>query len=201
MTDRSCPPQPSRPAWAAAVVALLPVLSAPLLGVGLAWGQNQLTPEPGSAAPAGPLVSPLPPPAVPLAQPLRPDPTALPSRPTARFDASLDSLVRDGVVSPAERARIRSGSGMTPFQVPAHQQACRSGALSRQECSSGLVVRWRGRFNQGSGADGGVDGAPPPTPPTPAEPNANPDDALFPAPNTVVVLLPQVTMVRVVYSR
>ena len=164
MTDRSPSPQPARPRWASALVALLPLLSAPLLGVGLAWGQDQLTPEPGSAAPAappaGPLVPPLPPPPVPLAQPLRPDPAALPSRPPARFDASLDALVRDGVVSPAERARIRSGSGMTPFHVPAHQQACRSGALSQQECSSGLVVRWRGRFNpgSGSGADGGVDG-------------------------------------------
>ena len=160
MTDRSRSPQPARPRGASALVALLPLLSAPLLGVGLAWGQDQLTPEPGSAAPAGPLVPPLPPPPVPLAQPLRPDPAALPSRPPARFDASLDALVRDGVVSPAERARIRSGSGMTPFHVPAHQQACRSGALSQQECSSGLVVRWRGRFNpgSGSGADGGVDG-------------------------------------------
>ena len=87
----------------------------------------------------------------PRAAPLRPDPAVLPSRPPTRFDASLDSLVRDGVVSPAERARIRSGSGMTPFNVPAHQQACRSGALSQQECSSGVVVRWRGRLNGGSG--------------------------------------------------
>ncbi|NQW39702.1 MAG: M23 family peptidase, partial [Cyanobacteria bacterium] len=49
----------------------------------------------------------------PRAAPLRPDPAVLPNRPPTRFDASLDSLVRDGVVSPAERARIRSGSGMT----------------------------------------------------------------------------------------
>jgi murein DD-endopeptidase MepM/ murein hydrolase activator NlpD len=161
MTHRSRSPQPARPPWAATAAALLPLLSAPLLGAGLAWGQDQLTPEPGGAAPAaaplsGPLVSP--PPLVPLAQPLRPDPATLPSRPPARFDASLDALVRDGVVSPAERARIRSGSGMTPFPVPAHQQACRSGALSQQECSSGLVVRWRGRFNQGSGSGSGADG-------------------------------------------
>ena len=89
-----------------------------------------------------------------LAQPNRPDPRALASRPPARFDASLDELVRDGLVSPEERARIRSGSGTTPFNVPAHEQACNSGALNQQECSSGLVVRWRGRTNQGSGADG-----------------------------------------------
>ena len=101
---------------------MLPLVAAPLLGVG-------------------------------LAQPLLPDPAALPSRPPARFDASLDELVRDGVVSPVERARIRSGSGTTPFNVPAHQQACSSGALSQQECSSGVVVRWRGRTN--NGVDGG----------------------------------------------
>jgi murein DD-endopeptidase MepM/ murein hydrolase activator NlpD len=97
------------------------------------------------------------PPPVPLAQPLRPDPAALQSRPPARFDASLDELVRDGVVSPVERARIRSGSGTAPFNVPAHQQACSSGALSQQECSSGLVVRWRGRTNNEVNA--GVAGA------------------------------------------
>ena len=79
-----------------------------------------------------------------LAEQLRPDPAA---RPPTRFEASLDSLVRDGVVSPAERARIR---GMDP-NVSAHQQACRSGALSPQECSSGVVVRWRGLQNTVSG--------------------------------------------------
>jgi hypothetical protein len=137
---------------------MLPLLAAPLLGVGLAWGQDQLSPEPASPAPtATPPAAPLPvPPPVPLAPPLRPDPAALQSRPRARFDASLDALVREGVVSPAERARIRSGSGMTPFNVPAHQQACRNGALSQQECSSGLVVRWRGRFNNDAGLGAGV---------------------------------------------
>lgn len=75
-----------------------------------------------------------------------PVPLAQPSRPPTRWDASLDSLVRDGVVSPADRARIRSGSGMTPFNVPAHQQACHDGRLSPQECSSGVMVRWRGRL-------------------------------------------------------
>ena len=78
------------------------------------------------------------------AQPLGPDPAPLSSRPTSRFDASINELVRDGVLSPVERARISSGSGMTPFNVPAHQQACHDGRLSPQECSSGVVVRWRG---------------------------------------------------------
>ena len=130
MRDRQPPGQaPLHPAAPSprrrgrALLAMLPLISAPLLGVG-------------------------------LAQPLLPDPAALPSRPPARFDASLDELVRDGVVSPVERARIRSGSGTTPFNVPAHQQACSSGALSQQECSSGVVVRWRGRTNNGVSGGG-----------------------------------------------
>ena len=163
MTDRHSQPKPSLHLRLKALLAVVPVLTAPLIGVGIAWGQNQLSPVGGradpaaAAAPSGSLDLPLPPPPLPGGQPLRPDPAALPSRPPARFDASLDALVLDGVVSPAERARIRSGSGMTPFNVPAHQQACSSGALSQQECSSGLVVRWRGRFNNGSGADGGAE--------------------------------------------
>jgi murein DD-endopeptidase MepM/ murein hydrolase activator NlpD len=163
--------------YARALMALLPAVTAPLLGVGLAWGQDQLAPVPVSpevappaAAPAAvPPAPPAPPRAlaqpVPMAQPLRLDPAALPNRSPARFDASLDALVRDGVVSPAERARIRSSGGMAPFNVPAHQQACSSGALSQQECSSGLVVRWRGRFNNAAGAVAdpsrlGLDGQP-----------------------------------------
>ncbi|QVL52213.1 MAG: peptidoglycan DD-metalloendopeptidase family protein [Cyanobium sp. M30B3] len=71
------------------------------------------------------------------AQPIAPQPL--------RFDQSLDELVRQGVVSPAERQRIRTGATATPQQSPAHQRACSSGALSEQECSSGVVVRWRGR--------------------------------------------------------
>jgi murein DD-endopeptidase MepM/ murein hydrolase activator NlpD len=76
------------------------------------------------------------------ASPASPDPL--------RFDQSLDDLVRQGVVSPAERQRIRTGATATPQRSLAHQQACRSGALSEQECSSGVVVRWRGNSdNQG----------------------------------------------------
>jgi hypothetical protein len=108
------------------------------------------TSAPGASSQLTISMPPAPPP-VPLAQPLRPDPAALPSRTRARFDASLDELVRDGVVSPVERARIRSGSGTTPFNVPAHQQPCDVGALSQQECNSGLVVRWRGLPNTVSG--------------------------------------------------
>jgi hypothetical protein len=79
--------------------------------------------------------------------PLRPDP---PTRPRNRFDASIEELVRDGVIDPVAAARIRSGSGMN-LSVSANQQACNSGALHQQECSSGLVVRWRGRTNSING--------------------------------------------------
>jgi len=122
----------------------------------LAWGQavavalGLAAPLLGSAAPP---------------EPLRPDPAQLSSEPPARFDASLDALVRDGVVTPSERSRIRSGGGTTSFNVPAHQQACRSGALSDQECRTGLVVRWGRRGSRSpSSADGierlGSDGRP-----------------------------------------
>ena len=76
-------------------------------------------------------------------QPLDPDPAPLSSSPSNRFDASLDELVRNGVVAPGKRARIRSGSGMDP-SVSAHQRACDSGVLSYRECSSDLAVRLRG---------------------------------------------------------
>jgi hypothetical protein len=74
---------------------------------------------------------------------LRPAPAASKPQPL-RFDHSLDELVRQGVVSQAERQRIRSGKRATPKQTPAHQQACLSGGLSEQECNTGVVVHWSG---------------------------------------------------------
>ncbi|MEB3235328.1 MAG: M23 family metallopeptidase, partial [Cyanobacteriota bacterium] len=82
------------------------------------------------------------------------------------FDTSLEELVRQGVVTPQERIRFRNGAVATPFDVPAHQQACRSGALSAQECRTGVVLRWRGRFGGAGGLLGddprriGADGRP-----------------------------------------
>jgi murein DD-endopeptidase MepM/ murein hydrolase activator NlpD len=61
-----------------------------------------------------------------------------------RFDASLDALVRDGVVSPQERVRVRGGI-LLPPSVGLRDRVCRSGALSEQECSSGVVFRGLGR--------------------------------------------------------
>jgi LysM repeat protein len=69
-------------------------------------------------------------------QPIAPEPL--------RFDQSLDELVRQGVVSPAERQRIRATAKPTPQQSSAQLEACNSGKLSMEECSTGVVVRLRG---------------------------------------------------------
>ncbi|MFM7676884.1 MAG: M23 family metallopeptidase [Synechococcus sp.] len=154
------------------LIALTAVL--PLAAAGLALAEGVPPPEEGAspgAAPAAPPAAPAPAPAAapaavapaPAASPtraasLRPDPQALPSRPARSFDTSLDDLVREGIVTPAERARVRSATAISPQEVPAHRQACSSGALSAQECRSGLVVRWRGRtpgvpFPEGGATD------------------------------------------------
>ncbi|MEB3307676.1 MAG: M23 family metallopeptidase [Cyanobacteriota bacterium] len=123
------------------LLAGLLISSATLIGLDLAAAQSS-PPDPGepSPVPAAPIRPDVP------AQPgpLRAGPTA--ESPSLRFDASLDSLVRDGVVTPAERVRIINGSALTPIDVPAHQEACRIGALSTQECSSGVTIRWSSRL-------------------------------------------------------
>ena len=92
-------------------------------------------------------------------QPQRPDAAALKPQPPARFEASLDALVRDGVVSTAERAQLRNGSAPLPLDISKQQQACRSGALSAQECRTGLILRWHGRKGGGGvNANGSADG-------------------------------------------
>ncbi|WP_396102220.1 M23 family metallopeptidase [Cyanobium sp. Morenito 9A2] len=174
------------PARSAAALALLVTLSSlgglPPAGTPLAWAQQEpaaaLLAAPSTGDNSGPL---LPPPSVTApVPPLRPPLSGAvpaPLRPSVdewqgaqaaprRFDQSLDALVREGVVTPAERARLRMGSIQVPIDVPAHQQACRTGALSEQECRSGLAIRWRGRHGEGelAGSAGferiGPDGVP-----------------------------------------
>ncbi len=141
---------------------------APLLGSTLVLAQTE-TPPP--AAVAEPAAAPLPPPPPPTAptvpaanlpaperttpppsstpertEPLRPSAAQLePDRPR-RFDASLDALVRDGIVSPRERIRVRGSLVLDPAPG-VRSQACSSGALSAEECRRGVVFRGRGRLD------------------------------------------------------
>jgi murein DD-endopeptidase MepM/ murein hydrolase activator NlpD len=102
-----------------------------------------------------------PPPPVPSEAPsatLRPGPTERRAEPVRRFDASLDALVRDGVVTPGERVRVR-GSLLSPHDAANRSRACHAGALSAQECSTGVIVIGRGRQDGLSGGLDGGDGA------------------------------------------
>ncbi|MEO1002753.1 MAG: M23 family metallopeptidase [Cyanobacteria bacterium J06638_7] len=125
----SAPLPPAKP-------ALLPPAPGPTVAPA-APAPQPLQSQPAQPQPAQPLVAP--------PGPLRADPGSLASPEPRRFDRSLDELVRDGVVTQAERDRIRSGAMRSPLQAPAHRRACRSGALSQEECRTGVVVRWRGR--------------------------------------------------------
>jgi murein DD-endopeptidase MepM/ murein hydrolase activator NlpD len=148
----------------------------PLLGTTLVLAQAE-GPSPAAINPAAaePVAAPLPPPPPPStpvkptadlpaperptapapamverAEPLRPAAAELaPERPR-RFDASLDALVRDGIVSPRERIRVRGSLVLDP-PSGLRRQACSSGALSAEECRTGVVFRGRGRF-EGDGA-------------------------------------------------
>lgn len=164
-----CPPRPRRRAGrgfgprAIAPLLALPALTAALLhpmaraalAAGAAAGAEPstvVTPPAALPLPERPLAPPQSPPA---ARAVLPAPATRPDQEAPlRFDHSLDDLVRQGIVTPAERQRIRTGATTTPPQSPAHQRACRSGALSEQECASGLVVRWRGRGDSGAASPG-----------------------------------------------
>lgn len=100
-------------------------------------------PQPQLARPAQPIA-----PKAPQPEPAR---QAQPNAPeSTSFERSRDELVRQGVVSPAERQQIRTGATAMPLP-PAMQKACNSGALSPDECTNGIMVRWRGRSrNQAS---------------------------------------------------
>ncbi len=75
---------------------------------------------------------------------LRPGTADRRPEPPRRFDASLDALVREGVVTPAERVRVR-GSLLSPQEAATRSRACKAGALSVQECSTGVIIIGRGR--------------------------------------------------------
>ncbi|MFM7464975.1 MAG: M23 family metallopeptidase [Cyanobium sp.] len=109
-------------------------------------------PPPISPEPAPAAELPTPRPALPTPAPstaespelLRPSLEQLPKDRPQRFDASLDALVRDGIVTPKERVRVRGALVLDP--VPGlRKQACGSGALSVEECRTGVVFRGRSR--------------------------------------------------------
>lgn len=168
--------QPRQAFLALASLAAFPLLGAPLVSLAqtvVAPASESAAPEPAAPAPvAAPLPGPTPPlpaaaapgpapssspaaaPVAPLTpvpataiEPLRPAQEERRSLPPRRFDASLDALVRDGVVSPQERVRVRGGIVMPPG-IGLRDQVCRSGALSEQECSTGVVFRGLGRPNE-----------------------------------------------------
>ena len=142
----------------------------PLVGSTLVLAQSEV-PPPASLTPGAPTLSsdPLPPPPPPISperpaaelprperavmsppataergEPLRPSAGQVEADRPRRFDASLDALVRDGIVSPRERIRVRGSLVLDP--VPGlHRQACSSGALSAEECRTGVLFRGRGR--------------------------------------------------------
>ena len=58
-----------------------------------------------------------------------------------RFDQSLEQLERSRVITPQERRVLEAGQPQSPINVSRHQQACRYGDLSRQECAAGVAVR------------------------------------------------------------
>ena len=153
------------------LLLLAAACGAPLVGSTLVLAQSE-APPPASLTPGGapaltadPLPSPPPPisperPAAELpraegavipppataerGEPLRPAAGQVEADRPRRFDASLDALVRDGIVSPRERIRVRGSLVLDP--VPGlHRQACSSGALSAEECRTGILFRGRGR--------------------------------------------------------
>ncbi|KEF43158.1 MAG: peptidase M23 [Cyanobium sp. CACIAM 14] len=106
--------------------------------------------RPPSQVPVQPLAPPPPLPGEAPAATLRPGSAERRPEPVRHFDASLDALVREGVVSPGERVRVR-GTLLSPQDAANRSRACRDGALSAQECRTGVIVIGRGRQDGLSG--------------------------------------------------
>ena len=68
-------------------------------------------------------------------------PAELRFKPPQRFDRSLESLERNQIITPQERRTLERGAVAKPINVPRFQQACRSGALSKRECATGIAFR------------------------------------------------------------
>ncbi|MBM5815062.1 MAG: M23 family metallopeptidase [Cyanobacteria bacterium K_Offshore_surface_m2_239] len=153
------------------LLLLAAACGAPLVGTTLVLAQTE-GPPPAASGPTvpEPARAPLPPPPPPVApvvpsaelpaperptaptpamtpraEPLRPATAELQPESPRRFDTSLDALVRDGIVSPKERIRVRGTLVLDP-PPGLRNQACGSGALSAEECRTGVVFRGRGRL-------------------------------------------------------
>jgi hypothetical protein len=111
--------------------------------------------RPSEQTPLQPLAPPPPLPEDTVPSTLRPGTAEHRPEPARRFDASLDALVRQGVVTPDERVRVR-GTLLSPEDAANRTRACRAGALSAQECRTGVIVIGRGRQD---GLSGGLDAA------------------------------------------
>jgi murein DD-endopeptidase MepM/ murein hydrolase activator NlpD len=161
-------PLPALIAAACLAGAGAPLLSVPL-GLAQDAGADAAAPAP-LPAPTAPIVPPAAPPAppplpaaaAPAAPPVQrapaaapnPDPLLAPAEirradAPRRFDADIDALVRDGVVTPRERVRVRGTIPGAPS--PALQMACRNGALTARECGGGVTVIGRSRRDGISG--------------------------------------------------
>ena len=64
---------------------------------------------------------------------------APPPQPPLGFDQSLD-LERQRVITPQERLGLETGRVGVPIRSNHRSEACRDGALSRQEFASGVVT-------------------------------------------------------------
>ena len=80
-----------------------------------------------------------------LAEPLMPSLEAFKVETPLRFDQSLEALERNKVITSAERRQLEGREAGLRIDVPRMLHACRSGALSAQECSSGVALRSRAR--------------------------------------------------------
>jgi murein DD-endopeptidase MepM/ murein hydrolase activator NlpD len=151
-----------------ALLALTTLVAGPLVTVPLVLAQTTpetvaplepapvLAPVLSPVAPVSPPPGPVSPPAAAPAaaqsapaatagtsMPLRPSAEQLRPLPPRRFDTDLDTLVREGVVSPSE-VRVR-GTLINPGNLGGFQEGCRQGAFSARECGGmGVIVRERG---------------------------------------------------------
>ena len=57
------------------------------------------------------------------------------------FDQSLDGLVRQRVITSQERKLLQGGGSAVPMERSRFEKACRTGALSRQDCAFGVARR------------------------------------------------------------